>query len=217
MIDFLSEGIMKKIIQGLLLLLLFTYSASSFAEEIKMAAIVAKPVGGMPKTGQTISYMANDDGAYQKGLPAADIPHYRDNRNGTITDNATGLMWVQDPSLCGGDRDESYPNIWASVRGVPKTMTWTIAITECKNLDYTGHNDWRLPNIKELMSIVDYSRLNPSIDPIFTNCMSTYYWSSTTLANIFAWEIQFNGGGTFSPPKTYGFLYARPVRGGRNN
>ena len=230
---------MKKIIQGLLLLLLFTSSTSSFAEEIKIAVIVPKPVGGSPKTGQTIKCVDYDDGYYKKGAPASGA-HYQDNGNGTITDNATGLMWVKDPSLCGGLTYNSQ-NKWASAAGKPRIMTWADAITNCEALSYAGQNDWRLPNIKELQSIVNYGRFEPAIGE------STYelpwenipptdfshlpvplingYWSSTTWTNIipsadYAWYVFFDYGTASSDYKTditypTGKYYVRPVRGGQ--
>ena len=212
---------MKKIVQGMLLALLFTYAASSFAEEVKMAAIVAKPAGiGMPKTGQTVSYLANDDGAYQKGLPVTGA-RYKDNGDGTITDNATGLMWVKDPSQC--DLVTPYlTNAWASALNTPKSRAWADAISKCEALVYAGHNDWRLPNIKELSSIVDYSKVSPSIDTtMFVNTMADWYWSSTTTGNsvmgtISAWTMYFgDSAGANTTVKWDGRPYVRPVRGGQ--
>ena len=205
---------MKKIIQGLLLLLLLTSPTSSFAEEIKMTGLVAKPVGVLPKTGQITSYTGYDDGYYQAGNPAS--PRYVDNRNGTITDNTTGLMWVKDPSLC--DVVNPYPNAWALSAGVPKPTTWANAITNCEALDYAGYTDWRLPNIKELSSIIDFSKINPAIDPMFINSFTLYYWSSTTFANSAneAYVGGFSDGMMNTGIKTNAStFYVRPVRGGR--
>jgi hypothetical protein len=104
-----------------------------------------------------------------------------DNSNGTITDNATGLMWAQDDSGAG--------------------LTWqeALAWAETKNSEtYLGYSDWRLPNAKELQSIVDYTRSpdttgSAAIDPLFNATSITneagavdfpYYWSSTTHVNM---------------------------------
>ncbi len=107
-----------------------------------------------------------------------------DNGDGTITDVATGLMWAQDDS--GSD--------------APDGLTWEEALVyvEVQNdTEYLGYNDWRLPNVKELQSIVDYSRSpdatgSAAIDPLFdaTSVVNesgetdyAFYWSSTTHAN----------------------------------
>jgi len=115
------------------------------------------------------------------------INNYVDNGDGTITDNATGLMWTQADS---GD-----------------STLWVDALAYAEGSEFAGHNDWRLPNIKELQSIVDYSysptatepdAIGPAIDPIFDctpiineagNDDYPYYWSSTSAL--------FQAGGTF--------------------
>jgi len=104
-----------------------------------------------------------------------------DNGDGTITDNATGLMWQKDDSQTGLNWEEA--------------LNWV----QQKNAEnYLGHNDWRLPNVKELQSIVDYSRSpqatnSAAIDSIF-NCSTItdegggtnypFYWSGTTHVNM---------------------------------
>ena len=107
---------------------------------------------------------------------------FRDNNDGTITDQATGLMWAKNDSGSGMDWEHA------------------LAFAQTRNAaNYLGHNDWRLPNTKELQNIVDYSRspgatdparVGPAIDPLF-NCTaitneagkadSPYYWTSTTV------------------------------------
>lgn len=100
-----------------------------------------------------------------------------DNRDGTISDLATGLTWTKQDSGEG--------------------MDWGTALDYCQNLDSAGSDDWRLPNVKELQSIVDYARSpsstgSPAVDPIFQVSIMDgengqeaypYYWSSTTHAN----------------------------------
>ncbi|MCX5793466.1 MAG: DUF1566 domain-containing protein, partial [Elusimicrobia bacterium] len=66
-------------------------------------------------------------------------------------DNRTGLMWVTNP-------------VDAGISGGPD---WEGQITLCEGLSYAGFADWRLPNIKELQSIVDYSRQNPAINTTY--------------------------------------------------
>lgn len=82
------------------------------------------------------------------------------NGDGTVTDTETGLMWQQDETG------------W---------MDWESALSYCENLELAGYDDWRLPNINELQSLVDYSTKNPAIDTYaFPNATSSIYWSSTT-------------------------------------
>ncbi len=78
----------------------------------------------------------------------------------TVIDNNTGLEWTQ-----------------AAFQAMP----WQQALQFCDSLHWGGHGDWRLPNVKELQSIVDYGRSGPAIDPIFEDAMGgAGYWSSTT-------------------------------------
>ena len=105
------------------------------------------------------------------------VNNFVDNLDRTITDAATGLMWSQDDSAAGMD--------WEAA------LAWV----QQKNDDnYLGHNDWRLPNAKELQSIVDYSRSpqqtgSAAIDPVFNITSITVedggtdwpsFWSGTT-------------------------------------
>jgi hypothetical protein len=114
---------------------------------------------------------------YVRGNAGYGVNNSVDNDDGTITDLATGLMWMKDDSRIGDD--------------------WEDALAYAETLAFAGHDDWRLPNVKELQSIVDYTR-SPStsgsaaIDPIF-NCSSIvdeggelnypFYWTGTTHAN----------------------------------
>ncbi len=117
------------------------------------------------------------------------------NRNGTITDTLTGLMWQQKTA---------------------GPMTHQEALDYCIKLSLGGYSGWRLPNIKELQSLVDYTRYNPAIDTsAFLRIISfTYYWSSTTDANnmYYAWYISFFSGCIGAVSKLYGH-YVLAVRG----
>ena len=98
----------------------------------------------------------------------------QDNGDGTVTDNATGLQWMQGDSV--------------------KAMNWESALNYCNVLEFGDHSDWRLPNAKELHSIVDYTRAplanDPSmrsaaIDPIFeVTTDESYFWTSTTFTEV---------------------------------
>jgi hypothetical protein len=159
--------------------------------------------GGVPKTGQTTSYADYDDAWYVTnqniGVPKSGA-HYTNNGDGTITDNATGLEWVADPTAAG----------------VGGTYSWADAITACEGLTYAGHSDWRLPNVKELQSIVDFSRVGPAIDTTYFTSQSDIYWSSTTHAGstVFAWGVSFGVGNVIGDVDKTSPYYVRPVRGG---
>ncbi len=102
---------------------------------------------------------------------------YIDNGNGTVTDPRTGLMWQQETA---------------------SGKNWQAALEYAEALALAGYDDWRLPNVEELQSIVDYGRYNPAIDATaFPGTVSSYYWSSTTYAygNYYAWCVYFDFGG----------------------
>ncbi|MEW5816569.1 MAG: DUF1566 domain-containing protein, partial [Spirochaetota bacterium] len=160
--------------------------------------------GGLPKTGQSMIYQPGDDGSYQMGYPIGGGQRFIDNGDGTVIDLVTGLMWIKDPTQAG--------------LGSP--MYWYDAINACENLDFAGHDDWRLPNINELMSIVDHSRYNPAFDTFyFTPFPDTWtpYWSSTTNASWIdgAWALYPYDGYKTTWGKPWDMCYIRPVRGGQ--
>ena len=117
-----------------------------------------------------------------------------DNKDGTVSDLTTGLMWQQEP---------------------PKsTMNWHEAIKYCSGLTLGGLDDWRLPTLPELFSLIDYSREIPAIDPIMgATKVSSGYWSSTTRAGYTdgAWLVGFYYGGVYGGYKSSSF-YVRAVR-----
>jgi hypothetical protein len=110
---------------------------------------------------------------------------FTDNGDGTITDAATGLMWLKDDVTSNSDG--------------PWEVDFETAIDTCEDLEAGGHDDWRLPNMKELHSIVDYTRSpeqddSPAIDTRHFSASSIIneagdtdwgaYWSSTALLNF---------------------------------
>jgi hypothetical protein len=130
-------------------------------------------IGQIPAPGPNEPFYGQD--AQHAGVP----PAYRDNGDGTVTDRATGLMWSQADSGAG--------------------MNWQAALdwVQQKNrVHYLGHSDRRLPDAKELQSIVDYTRSpkttnSAAIDPNFSVTPITdegggtnypFYWTSTTHA-----------------------------------
>ena len=94
---------------------------------------------------------------------------YTDHGNGTLTDSQTGLMWKQCSEGQSG----------ATCSGVPVALTWGNALSAASNSSFAGFNDWRLPDVKELRSIVDTRREHPAIDaaafPSHQQAIDTYY------------------------------------------
>ena len=123
-----------------------------------------------------------------------------DNNDGTVTDTATGLMWQK-----------------ITQAGPPKS--WESAIADCESLSLANHDDWRLPNRNELLSLVDFSKYNASIDPsFFPGTVLSYYWTSTTCAavNSYAWLVYFVHGNFFIWNKPLALGYVRAVRAGKS-
>lgn len=120
---------------------------------------------------------------YVRGNPGYGRNDFVDNRDGTVTDRATGLMWMQGDSglLKAGHSGDG-------------RMDWAEALAWAAGLSHAGYRDWRLPNAKELQSLVDYSRSpqatgGPAIDPVFKSAAVTdeagrpgfgFYWTGTS-------------------------------------
>ena len=119
---------------------------------------------------------------YVRGAKPTNGHNYLNNGDGTITDLDTGLMWQQVPSA---------------------STNWYAAITNAENLSLGGYTDWRLPNVKELQTLTDYtlatatstSGILPCLNRVlFSSAPATAYWTSTlvkaqTLTQ--AWLIEF--------------------------
>jgi hypothetical protein len=121
-----------------------------------------------------------------------------DNHDGTVSDTLRGLMWQQgDGQNDQGGRD------------------WEQALAYCEGLNLAGKGDWRLPNYRELASLVDYTRYNPAINPLFS-CRSYSYWSSSTLVGFpdDGWGVAFCTGVVGTGDKSPNHFYVRCVRGG---
>ena len=112
-----------------------------------------------------------------------------------VTDSLTGLMWQR---TFGSDQN------------------WSAAVTYCEDLDYGGHDDWRLPSELELLSIVDNGTINPSIDTVaFRGTPSAHFWTSIRqpTADSGVRYVRFSTGHSsyFGETKS---AYVRCVRGG---
>jgi len=173
---------------------------SSSEEQVEFAPVT--------KTGQITCYddsgniinciNTGQDGEHQKGFSWPN-PRFKDHKNGTVTDILTGLMWTKDAQQLKG------------------TMKWTDALIACNNLDFAGYTDWRLPNVKELLSLIDYGKHDPALPSRhpFENVQFIFYWSSTTYDAItsHAWGVYLCNGYVYNYHKiTNAFVW--PVRDG---
>ncbi len=109
-----------------------------------------------------------------------------------VVDRATGLGWQK--------TFDAY------------LMLWTPALSHCEALSYGGHQDWRLPNINELQSLVNVEKDNSASD--FPDMPSDIFWSSSTwvMDAIWAWYLDFNDGNVAADEKDTDFHYVRCVR-----
>ena len=176
--------------------------ASGFAEAQSTHTFLSC---NLPDTGQSGDSTAifGEDHDYQ---PSGSQPNYTIYNpvgvSSVTVDNRTGLMWVTNPVDVG-------------IVGI---YTWEGAITACEGLNYATYTDWRLPNVRELMSIVDFgkaagAKINGTY---FLNTQGDLYWSSTTYVpeTNNAWSVYFDNGGVgTSFSKTF-YYYVRCVRAG---
>ena len=133
----------------------------------------------LPRTGQTSTYSTGDDGDLEVGV-AWPTPRFIDNMDGTITDELTGLMWLKDGECLeyGIWQGQAYQAI-DSLNLNP----WSLG---CQDYTTQSYQDWRLPNINELESLVHAGQHNTStwLNAVgFTGVQAAYYWSSTSHAD----------------------------------
>lgn len=139
----------------------------------------------LPRTGQTASFAAGDDGADQRGS-AWPASRFVDNGDGTVSDRLTGLVWLKDAGCLGSAH---WPDAVAAARA--------LAAGQCGLSDHSAAGQWRLPNIVELESLVDVSQGAPALPAghPFTN-VGDSYWSSTTYRGLDteAWVLRYTDG-----------------------
>jgi hypothetical protein len=174
----------------------------------------------VPQTGQTTCWDAagspiNCDGTGQDGDIQAGVvsptPRFRDNRNGTVRDNLTGLIWLKNANCFG-------PQLWANALQAANTL----ASPSCGLSDRSMAGDWRLPNVKELQSLIDFGNFVPALPSghPFSGALGSF-WSSTTLEEHpdfaeFAWFVSVSSGETRVSRKTDISVWSNvvwPVRG----
>lgn len=142
--------------------------------------------------------------------PKASTPINRfiNNDDGTVTDKVTGLTWKRCSEGLTGSACES---------GTAATFTWQEALKAAAGSSFAGKTDWRLPDIKELASIVERQCTMPAINEIvFPATPTMSFWSSSPYAAnaAFAWNVYFPYGISDGNNKNYHF-FVRLVRGGQ--
>ncbi len=135
-----------------------------------------------------------------------------DNGDGTITDTVTGLSWKKCMEGVTGNLCDT---------GAAASFTWRAALQRPGVVNggggFAGYTDWRLPNIKELTSIVEEKCSGPAINLTrFPNTLSSDVWSGSPYADYsdYAWYVNFNYGNSFNYNRNSDFQ-VRLVRGGQ--
>jgi hypothetical protein len=173
--------------------------------------------------------VAGEDGhaSMQKGV-AWPSPRFTDNGDGTVKDNLTGLVWLKKANYINTD----YSGFDTDGTAGDGRVTWQhaldfVAAMNAGTYGNCGQTDWRLPNVQELQSLIDYGRANPALcnaagtgqwtsgDP-FNGVQSYFYWSATTWADgtTSAWGVALHVGTVGANVKSATYL-AWPVRGGQ--
>ncbi|MCY3019519.1 MAG: DUF1566 domain-containing protein [Planctomycetota bacterium] len=194
------------------------------------------PLASLPKTGNTASIRAGEDGILRKGV-AWPNPRFTDNGDGTVTDNLTKLIWMKKANPINAyhplyDQDDTVGD---------GQVTWEHAMAFIDGMNagtYTnlGHTDWRVPNVKEMLSLIHYMYRNPAlpntagtgqwtdgnpfsgVPSVFNSTesrMSTPYWTSTRDDSSSAiWGVGLWYGAAMSNKLSTDYWCVWPVRGG---
>jgi len=175
------------------LLKYITFAGLSAGQTKKTTTKVTIPGGGLDGLYYYGGVVGNSSTASLKKVSI--VRFEADLVNGTVTDHKTGLMWQQ-----ADDGEE---------------RTWSKAKTYCNGLVLGGYDDWSLPRIDQLLTIVDYSRYDPAINPAFDDCRFYSCWSGSTRVDLpdGAWAVFFGTGDVASTIKD-GQYSVRCVRGG---
>jgi hypothetical protein len=134
----------------------------------------------------------------QKGI-AWPVPRFVDNADGTVTDNLTGLIWTKNAACIV----QQWYGSWLQANSVANGL--------CGLTDGSTAAQWRLPNRKEMQSLMELPPGHP-----FTNVQASGYWTSTTVSGSpsSAWIVDPSSGWVYSFGKTNGVNYVWPVKAG---
>ena len=178
---------------------------------VSTATVQATGIIQLPKTGQSVCYNnsgiiidcfgTGQDGELQSGK-SWPSPRFLDNGDKTVTDLLTGLFWTQNANPASSTKN------WQAGLDYIKTLNI---------LNYLGYSDWRLPNINELVSVVNWSQHpnNEWLNSLVFNSVQDQYWSSTSNSSS-AWNLNMSDSLNSGPSnwsKNYAY-YVWPVRGG---
>ena len=139
--------------------------------------------------------------------PAPDA-RYLMKSDGTVVDRDTGLMWMR----CAVG--QAWDATQKTCTGTAKTFTWKAALAEVQAVNsasYAGYQDWRLPNLRELTSLVRYACPDPAINvKAFPATPGETFWTSTPVASSYGlgWGVDFTTGQAYF--QAYGNAF--PIR-----
>lgn len=196
---------MKRIFLQVLLLLVLAATTHAFS------------LSPLPQTGQNSCWNTDggsipcagtgQDGENQKGYPWPN-PRFKDNGNGTVTDNLTGLIWLKNANCFGNQ-------VWATAVSSSRSL----ANGQCSLTDGSSAGQWRLPSRNELESLVNQQQVN-SVTWLnaqdFFNVQAYGYWSSSSYAvsTSYAWGVRMSVGNVGYASKA-SLNYVWPVRAGQ--
>ncbi|CAK0780950.1 Fimh-like protein [Gammaproteobacteria bacterium] len=144
-----------------------------------------------------VACIASAQNCQPTNIPASTpTDRFTDNGNGTVTDTITGLMWKR----CA--EGMTWTN--GTCHGHESHFSWQDALQHVSSTNqtggYAGRTDWRVPKVKELLSIVERQCNYPAINlEVFPNASVSYFWAGSLVTDDsnHAWLVHFNYGGDY--------------------